>query len=231
MSSLTIKMFFRKGGTASSILAIALLVAILASMNAIVNYLSLQADTLGRLKNPSGTYLILSPNSTAITDSKLDISLAVKLSNLSYFKHVLPQKMLTANLTTNFGSRTIHVRGVEDVGGFLKTRRAYLNGTVAKNWTEANVGEILARALSISPGDKISLAVDDRQVKVRVVGVFRSRTQSDAELVVPMETVNMLAGNNDTISLIEFSFKEDVNSQEALDQITQLLRARNLSYM
>jgi len=33
----------------------------------------------------------------------------------------------------------------------------------------------------------------------------------------------MLAGNNDTAFLIEFSLKEGVNSREALDQIAQLL--------
>lgn len=58
---------------------------------------------------------------------------------------------------------------------------------------------------------------------MRVVGVFRSQTQSDAELLAPMETLDRLAGNNDTVSLIEFSLKEGVNSREAVNQITQLL--------
>jgi len=217
------KMLFRKGGTAPSILAIALLVAITTSTNAIVNYLNLQSETLAGLVNPAGTYLILSSNSTATTDSKLPADLTAKLSNLNYVKHVLPQKTLTVNLTTNSGSRTIQIRGVEDVGNFLKTRRAHLNGTVAKNWTEANAGEILANAFYISPGDEISLALGERRIKVKVVGIFRSQTQSDAELVVLMKTANMLAGNNHTISLIEFSLKEGVDSREALSQITQLL--------
>jgi len=218
------KMFLRKGGTAQSILAVALLVAIIASTNSIVNFLNLQSEILAGLVSPRGTYLILSSNSTAVTDSRLPADLTAKISNLSFVKNVLPQKVLTANLTANSSSHAVQVRGVGDVGGFLKMRGgAYLNGTAAKNWTEANAGEILARAFCISVGDDVSLAVGERHVKVRVVGIFRSQTQSDAELVAPMEAANMLAGNNDTVSLIEFSLKEGVDSREALGQIAQLL--------
>jgi ABC-type lipoprotein release transport system permease subunit len=217
------KMLLRKGVAAQSILAIALLVAIIASTNSIVNFLNLQSEILAGLVSPRGTYLILSSNSTAITNSQLPVDLTAKLSNLSFVKNVLPQKMLTANLTANSSSCTVQIRCVGDVGCFLKARGAYLNGTAARHWTEADAGEILARAFSISLGDEVSLTVGERHVKVRVVGVFRSQTQSDAELVAPMETANMLAGNNDTVSLIEFSLKEGVDSREALGQIAQLL--------
>ena len=216
-------MLLRKRGAVSSIIAIALLVAIIASTNSIVNYLNLQSETLAGLVNPRGTYLILSSNFTAITDSRLPADLTAKLSNLGYVKNVLPQKVLTANLTTNYGSRTVQIIGIEDVGFFLKTKGAYINGTTAKNWTEANAGEILARALSISPGDDITLTVDGTHVKVRVVGVFRSQTQSDAKLLVPMEIADKLAGNNATVSIIEFYLKEGVDSRDALDKIMQRL--------
>ena len=144
------KMLLRKGVAAQSILAIAFLVAIIASTNSIINYLSLQSETIAGLVNPRGTYLILSSNPTATTDSRLPADLTAKISNLSHIKNVLPQRMLTVHLTTNSSSHAVQVRGVGDVGGFLKARRAYLNGTAAKNWSEANAGEILARAFSIS---------------------------------------------------------------------------------
>lgn len=216
-------MLFRKGLAAQSILAIALLVAVVASANAIVNYLNLQSENLAGLVNPRGTYLILSSNSTAITDSEVPADLAAKLRNLSYVKNVFPQRILIANLTANFGSRKTLVRGVEGVGSFFRTRGAYLNGTAAENWMEADAGEILARSLSISLGDEVSLTLGERSVKIRVVGVFRSQMQSDAELIVPMETANILAGNNDTVSLIEFSLREGVDSREALGRIAHLL--------
>jgi len=223
MLALGCKMLLRRRGTALSIIAIALLVAIVASTNSIINYIDLQVQALGRLISPGRTYLILSRDATSIMDSRVDAEVARKLGSLRYVENVLPQKMLTATITKGSDSRAVHVRGVEDVGGFLKAGRAYVNGTTAESWMEANVGEVLARALSISLGDEVSLAVGDRQVKVRVVGVFRSQAQSDAELVVPMETANRLAGNDDTVSFIEFAFKEGVNSLEAVNQVTQLL--------
>ena len=221
--TISYKMLLRKGETASSILAIALLVAIISSTNTILNYLNLQSETLATLVNPRGTYLIISTNSTAVTDSKIDENLTTKLSNLSYIKHLLPQKILTANLTTNISSHKILVRGVEDINTFLKLRGAYLNGTAPKNWREANIGELLARASSINLGDEISLTLGERQLKLKVVGIFRSHTQSDTELLLPLKTANTLSGNNDTLSIIEFTLKEGTESRKALDQITQLL--------
>jgi ABC-type lipoprotein release transport system permease subunit len=137
--------------------------------------------------------------------------------------YVFPQKMLTVTLTTGSDSRIVHMRGVEGVSRFLRTRGAFINGTTAESSKEADVGEILARAFSISLGEEVGIAFGDNHAKVRVVGIFRSRTQSDAELVVPMETANMLDGSNGTISLIEFSLKEGSNSLEAISQITHLL--------
>ena len=223
MLALGCKMLLRRRGTALSIIAIALLVAIIASTNSIINYIDLQIQALGRLISSGRTFLILSRDATSIMDSRVDAEVARKLGNLSYVECALPQKMLMVNLTANSSSHAVQTRGVEDVGGFLKAGRAYVNGTTAESWMEANVGEVLARALSISLGDEVSLAVGDRQVKVRVVGVFRSQAQSDAELVVPMETANRLAGNDGTVSFIEFAFKEGVNILEAVNQVTQLL--------
>jgi ABC-type lipoprotein release transport system permease subunit len=200
---------------------VALLVAILASANSIINYVDLQFQTLGRLVSPGRTYLILSGNSTSIMDSLVDAEVSQKLSGLSYVERVLPQKMLTVNLTVDSRSRTVQIRGVEDVGVFLKARGAYMNGAAAENWTEVNVGEILAGALSISLGGEVNLSSGVRQV--RVVGVFRSQTQSDAELVVPMEAARRLAGNDDKLSFIEFALKEGVSMLEAANEIKQLL--------
>jgi len=215
-------MLLRKRGMVSSILAVALLVAILASTNSIVNYIDLQVQTLGGLVNLSRTYLILGGNATSITDSQVDARLARKLSNLSCVGYMLPQKMLTVNLTSGSSNLMVQMRGVES-DAFFKARKAYMNGTAAKNWMEANVGEILARRFSIGLGDEVSLSFGGRQAKVRVVGVFVSQTQSDAELVVPMETANVLDGNNNTVSFIEFSLKDGVSVQEAVNRIVQTL--------
>ncbi len=122
------KMLLRKGGTASAVLSIALLVAIIASMNSIVNYIGFQTQVLSRLVNPGKTYIILSQNSTSITDSLIDAELASRLVEVEV-RHAFPQKILTANLKTESGNRTVKVRAVGNVEGFLKLRGAYMNGT------------------------------------------------------------------------------------------------------
>ena len=223
MLTLTLKMLFRRGRTAQSILAIALLVAILASTNAIVNHLCIQAEALGRLVNPGVTYVILSRDSTSVIDSQVRAELASIIGNLNYTGYVFPQKVLTANLTINGGKYTVRVRGVGDISGFLKARRAYLNGAVAKNWSEANAGELLARTLSINIGDKVCLTAGDRHIEVKVVGIFRSHMQSDIELLVPIEATNRLVGSRGNVSIIEFSLRGGVDRREAISKIMQLL--------
>ena len=84
------------------------------------------------------------------------------------------------------------------------------------------MGEVLANALSVSLGDEILLAVGDKQARVKVVGVFRSQTQSDAELLVPMDTINMLVGDG-SVSFIELVLKKDLNNPKVIDEIAQLL--------
>lgn len=225
MSVLSFKMLLRKRGTASAILSIALLVAILASMNAALNYVNSQAEAIGeaRALNLGGTFLVINRNAMSTTDSNISAELASRLSNLTYVKYVVPQRMLTANVTTESGSHTILVRGVEDVNSFLKLRKAYVNGTTAKTEAEANIGEILAGSTSIKLGDEVDLTVGNSVLKVKVVGVVRTQTQTDAELTVTMGGANRLTGDNGTLSLIEFALKENVKSDEAVNNITQLL--------
>jgi len=195
----------------------------MASMNTIVNHINSQTEALGGLLNIGGTYLILSANSTSITDSKIDADLASHLSNTTYVKYVLPQKILTANITTKSSNNTIKIRAIEDISNYLKLKRAYVNGTTAKSKTEANMGEILARASAINLQDELNLTIGNNILKVKVVGIFRTQTGIDADLIVPMEASYKLAENGSCISLIKFALKENINSEDALNSINQQL--------
>jgi len=223
MSSIALRLLFRKGGTASSILMIALLVSVLSSTQSIINYVNLQSETLGKLVHTGGTYLILSRNSTSTVDSRVEGGLTAKLGNLGYVKRVVPQKILMATIITNASSHTVRVRYVHDVLEFLEGLGAYLNGTVPKSQTEGCMGELLARMIHTDVGGEVLLDIDGKQLKVRVVGVFRSQTQSDVELLTSMETAEIFQGGSDAVSLIEFSLREGVDSREALNQIALLL--------
>ncbi|GEM_PF-576794 len=221
--ALNLKIFIRKRGVAQSIIAIALLVAITSSAQSITNYINLQAEMLGKLVYTGGSYLILSGNSTSIAQSRVDASLASKLAGLSCVRWTVPQKIFEAELETKASSRTINVRCLEDVRGFLERMGSYIDGTTPRSWFEADVGEVLARAYNIKLGDELELVVGGKHVKLKIVGVFRSQTKSDAELLALMETANMLTGENGTVSLIEIVLQQGVDSREALSQIAQLL--------
>ncbi|MEM2768215.1 MAG: FtsX-like permease family protein [Candidatus Bathyarchaeia archaeon] len=219
-------MLLRKSGTASATLSIALLVAMIASTNSIANYLSLQSQALGSQVNPGRTIIILSKNAVSLTDSKISTKqaweIAGKLEDISWVKQVAVQKILTAKICARSGNATVQLRFLNNVADFMKMRNARLNGTIAENSTEANMGEILARALSVNAGEEITLNVYETQVKLRISGIFRSQTEIDSEIIAQMQLLENLTGNSD-ITLIELTLTDKSNAQEAISQITRIL--------
>jgi ABC-type lipoprotein release transport system permease subunit len=185
--SLGYKMLLRKRGTGLSILAISLLVAIPASMGSVVNYINSQVEILGGLVIPSKTYIIMSKNSTP-SESRVNISLE-KLRAVS--NKIFPQKIIQANLT----GFKVRVRGISNMS-FLTG----IKGRAAENIDEADVGKILAKTLNISIGENITLSAK-KALTVRVVGIIESKTQLDAEIIVPLETAWELSGDR-SMSLI-----------------------------
>jgi len=218
---LTLKALFRKGGTTSAILAIALLVAILASIASVVNHVNSQTETLSKLKGTGETFLLMSKNSTSITQSNLSTELIQVLDKNDAVKYVLPQKVFTANLIAASNNYSVLVRGV-DTTTFSQVRHAYVNGSFADGM-QANIGEILARIASIQNKDKISIALEDKTVTVEVAGIVQTRTQSDTELIVPMNVANILNQDNDKVSIIEFGLKS--NGDQEIHHISEILPA------
>ncbi len=217
-------MLFRKKGTSSSVLAVALLVAILASVNSITNYINLQAEWLSGFASIGDAYMILSKNSTSITDSEVDAKLANLLSDVTDVEYVLPQKLFVANLVTKSGNHTTLIRGVENVQAFFDVRKAYIEGAVVgPNETQANVGEILARLASIDMEDVVSVVVDNISLNLKVVGIAKTLTQSDSEVIIPMKIAVHLFGKGDKVSLIEFAPKHSNKENEIISQIIELM--------
>lgn len=219
MMALTVKLLLRKAGTASSIMALALLVAVLASAHSIISFLTLQAEVLGSLVSPGRTLIIVGRNSMLLTESRLSGQIARGLAALPYVESVMPQELVWASVE----ARRVLVRGVEDVAGFLKSKGACINGTAAKSPVEACVGEIAAEVISARLGEELRIASGGRQVTVRVVGVFRAQAEIDSEIVLPVETVHELMGGGDTISVIQVSLREGVDFREALDEVAKML--------
>jgi len=226
MTFLALKMLFRKGGTTSAILAVALLVAISTSMSSMINHINSQAEVLSRIPQIGEAYLILSNNSTSITDSQVDAKLADLVSDTADVKYVISQKVFVATLATNFGNYTALVRAVEDLQTFLNVRNSYVNGAVANaSEMQTNIGEVLARLASIDVGGEVTVDIGGRSLKVKVMGIVKTLTQSDTELIIPMKTADHLSGEDGKVSFIEF-VPEDLNpGDETISRITELLPA------
>jgi ABC-type lipoprotein release transport system permease subunit len=223
MSFLALKALLRMGGTASSIMAIALLVAVISSTQSVTNHINSQSEILGRLVLPGGTYLLLSWNSSSLADSRVDAGLASRLAGLGFVRQVVPHRIFEARLENSASGRTVNVRCLDDVRGFLERIGSRINGTTPKSWAEAAVGEVLAQAYNIKLGDELELGFGVKHVKLKVVGVFRSQTSSDAELLALMETAYMLTGENGTVSFIEVILEQDVDGREDIRQVAELL--------
>lgn len=223
MLTLTQKILLRKQGVGLSVLSIGFLVAVVTSMNSAVNYMYAESQILSRLVNVGRTYIILSWNSTSITDSRLDSGLASQLYGVEGVQRVFPQKLLKADMKIASTVFPVYVRVVENVEDFLRFKNAYINGSTAENPGEANVGEVLARVLKINLHDGINLTICGSTHQVEVVGIFTTRTGLDGEMIVPMEALNILHVD-DALSVIEFSLKGDVEDGEALNSLVQRLR-------
>ncbi|RSN73451.1 ABC transporter permease [Candidatus Methanodesulfokora washburnensis] len=209
--SLGYKMLLRKRGTGLSILAISLLVAIPASMGSVVNYINSQVEILGGLVIPSKTYIIMSKNSTP-SESRVNISIE-KLRAVS--SKIFPQKIIQANLT----GFKVRVRGISNMS-FLTG----IKGRAAENINEADVGKILAKTLNISTGENITLSAK-KALTVRVVGIIESKTQLDAEIVVPLETAWELSGDR-SMSLILIEDPKDDKIRSILPDNLELVQAQ-----
>ncbi|MGB9778231.1 MAG: ABC transporter permease [Candidatus Bathyarchaeales archaeon] len=221
MSFLFLKMLFYKE-KASAVVAVALLVAISVSTTSVTNYVNSQVNVLGSFVNLGKTYIVVSKNSSSTTDSKIDSKLVNLFNSTSGIKYMIPQKVAVVSVTVNISNCTTIVRGVKNVGEFLKSRNAYINGTVAKSIEEVDVGEILARLLKVSVNDEIILTLNKKSIKAKVVGIFKTLTQDDTGVIAPLETVNYLTGN-DRISVIEFTLEESANNTEVVKRIGKLL--------
>lgn len=216
-------MLFRKRGVSSAILAIGFIVAIEASMLSVLNYVTAQSEALAGLVQVGETYIIMSRGYMSITDSRIASQLASRLKEAIEVERIFPQKVLDVAVKAGYASRTARLIAVENVEGYLKFRGALIDGAFAENWTEANIGEILSRTASIALNQTITISSGEIAFQSRVVGIFRTRSELDAEIVVPMDASNGPFKGDGKVSVIEFTLKEGFERGKALDHIAESL--------
>jgi ABC-type lipoprotein release transport system permease subunit len=216
-------MLFRRKGTASTILTIALLIALIASVNSLVNNVNSQSVALSQFASIGKAYLIVSENSKSLIDSQVSTSLANSVKNNSLVEQVLPQTLLSATAATASSNYAIIIRGVEDPQTYFNLRQALVNGTIATNQTQANIGEILAKITSIKIGDKLNLSTNNGSINVEIVGITTTTTQSDSEITLPLKTTNTLTGKNESVTFIEFTPKDPAKGNELITNLNKAL--------
>ncbi len=202
-------------------MAMALLVAVVASMNAIVNFVNSQTAAVGQLASVGDRYLVLS-KSGCLSDSQLSWETADLVKSFDEVKGVFPQKVVDGVVHAGSGVYAVTLRGVENVSAYLKAERAYVNGTVAVGLSEANLGVLLCGICSVNLHESVNVTLGDVRLNIKVVGITQTQTQLDSELIVPIETANYLAGS-DSLSFVEFTFNERVDRQVALSCLSVLL--------
>jgi ABC-type lipoprotein release transport system permease subunit len=223
MQSLAFTMLFRKKGTASAIFSIALLIALLTSVNCLVNNINAQTTALTRLANVGETYVLTSKGSNCLLDSQLDAGFLVQIKNNSDIKYATSHQLFEATMTFNNQSYPVTVNGVDDTRAYLENNGASINGTSSKTDSQANVGIILQDQTSINKNDNITLTINDQSTQLKIVGITRTQSQSDTQLIMPLTTLQRLTQQNTTIQYIEFSIRDTGKANQTISNLAQTL--------
>jgi ABC-type lipoprotein release transport system permease subunit len=221
MQLLALKVLIRKKGTASAIVATALLIALVASVNCLVNNINQQTTVLTKLAAASETYLLTSKNSSALSDSRIDFTIVSDVKNNSYVKYAFSEAMVQAELEATGGSCWVTVRGVDDPAAYFRLHGASVNGSVCQNSSQINAGVVLAKSLSLNKGDLVNLTINGKTAQLTLTGLVQTNQQSDAELTLQLSALNNFT-DNASVSYVEFAIKDPAQAH-ALENITQTL--------
>lgn len=223
MQSLAFKMLFRKKGTASAILAIGLLIALLTSVSCLVDNINAQTTALTQLTRIGDTYILKNQNSASLSNSQINANLLTELKTNSNIKYATNQQLTPGTITAHNQTYEVTIRGVDDVKAYLTKNSAAINGSTPKTTTEANIGIILANSVNIQKSDNITLTINGQSTQLKIAGVTRTQTQSDAQLIIPLTTLQSLINQDSTVSYIEFSVKDTAKSAQTIANLTSTL--------
>jgi len=222
MKLMTCKMLFRKKSTASAIMVITLLIALLASVNALVNNINTQTTLITKLANTGNNYLLTDEKSPSLTDSKLPANIINTLKNNPQISYATAQMLTQATLTTNTANYQVTIKGIDDIQTYLKNNKASINGTISKE-NQANIGIILSKLTSINKNDILNLTINGKPTQLKVTSIIQTNQQTDTQIITPLSTLQTLTQNTNQISHIEFTIKDTNQANKILNNLTQTL--------
>jgi len=224
MQAIALKILFRKKSTASAIIAVALLIALLASVNALVNNINSQTALITKLANQGDSFLITSKDSTSISDSRIPANLIESIKTNPQVSYATAQQTTEATIKTNTTIYQATVRGVDDVRAFLTNQKASINGSVSGE-NQAAIGIIFAKMASVNKNDLLNLTINGKSVQLKVTAITQANQQSDTQITISLSTLQAITQNSDEISLIQFKIKDAAKANALLENLTRTLPA------
>ena len=213
MQSIALKILFRKKNIQPTIIAIALLVAILTSIVAIVNHVNLQTETIGNLPEINSKYLIMSKNATSATNSKINTQILNTLNQQNIVQYANPQKLFTATIRYETKNYTITIRAT----GNSQTKSD--NSTIQP--IPAKIGKILSRITSINKGNQIEIIIGKSVTIANITDITQNFNQSDAEIKIPLNQIQALNQDDKTLSIIELELQN--TNQDKIKELKNIL--------
>ena len=224
MQAIALKILFRKKSTASAIIAVALLIALLASVNALVNNINSQTALITKLANQGDSFLITSKDSTSISDSRIPANLIESIKTNPQVSYATAQQTTEATIKTNTTIYQATVRGVDDVRAFLTNQKASINGSVSGE-NQAAIGIIFAKMASVNKNDLLNLTINGKSVQLKVTAITQANQQSDTQITISLSTLQAITQNSDEISLIQFKIKDAAKANALIENLTRTLPA------
>jgi ABC-type lipoprotein release transport system permease subunit len=223
MQPLAFKMLLRKKGTASAILAIALLVALITSVNCLVNNINSQTALLTKLANSGNTYLIVTETSTSLSNSQVNPDIVDQIKRLSNVKQAAFLSPVQAIINHNEKSYTVNAVGIDNLTAYFSNHHMYLNGSISQTGLQANIGVVLANLASIQKNETLNLTVNGRTSEFNVTGVVQVNEQSDSQIILPLKTLKSLNEPKYLLGYIEFSLSDANQAAATLTNISRIL--------
>jgi len=185
---------------ASLLLALVLVSAIISFTAA--SFIGLYSTAVKLMSGGENVLIIYGAGARAPQTSVIPLSLYEKLRNLSGVEAVSPEVVAVAMA----GDRAIMVRGVDpDLLASVQEVRM-IRGSFLLDYSDSAVAGVrLAELLGIDIGDHLLLrsAFSNRFLEVKIVGILKSESCLDDELLLPVYAAQWLRGlPRDAISLI-----------------------------
>jgi ABC-type lipoprotein release transport system permease subunit len=223
MQLLAFKALIRRKGTASAIVAIVLLVALVTAVNCLANNINAQTNTLTQLAKTGDTYIVTSNAADSLFNSQIGAPVIAKINDDTCVSDVICHRIANGTLQTADRSFSVTVHGIDKLQTFFRRHNACINGTQPQNSSQANAGVILSNIASVYRGDQVNLTVNGKTVSLALVGVVDTTEQIDAQLILPLATLHVLSPNGDCVSFVEFTVSDPAQAKEVVANMTQAL--------